>query len=275
MFGAASILFVPGARPERFAKAAASGADAICIDLEDAVAAEDKDSARDAALHALATLDPARTAIRINGLRTAAGLRDLLALRDAAIRPAHLFIPMVESPFEMDQARAILNDAAAGLVPLVETVAGLSAALAIAARPGVTAIMFGGGDFSAELGVDLAWTPLLAARSQMVMAAAAANIAAIDVPFIALDDAAGLADECGAAKALGFAAKAAIHPAQVGAINAAFHADVEQIAAARRAIAAYDAAGGRAIRFEGRMLESPIIKRYQRLLLQEERTKNA
>lgn len=261
-----SILFVPGSRPDRFAKAAQSGADAICIDLEDAVAAADKDDARHAAIAALRELDPSRTAIRINGLKTHHGLADLLALRQSAIRPSWLFMPMVESGHEPLQASGILDDPGVGLVPLIETVAGVDGARDIAGAPSVGALMFGGGDFSAQLGVAMDWEPLLAARSRIVMACAAANIAAIDVPFIKVDDQVGLEAETRRSKALGFAAKALIHPAQVGPVNAVMRPTDAELDEARAAIKAYEAGGRRAIRHNGQMLEAPVVARYYRLI---------
>jgi (S)-citramalyl-CoA lyase len=126
--------------------------------------------------------------------------------------------------------------------------------------------MFGGGDFAGELGVKLEWEPLLHARSEFVMACAAANVRAIDVPYIDLENDAGLADECVRAKAVGFHAKAAIHPRQIDAINAAFRPNSSEIEEARAAIAAFDAGGGAAIRFQGKMLEAPLIRRYRQIL---------
>ncbi len=263
--GLSSMLFVPGSKPERFEKALASGADAICIDLEDSVPDAGKADARAAAIAALAGGDR-RLILRINGLATRAGLEDLLALADAATLPALLFIPMVESDAQLALVRAILGERTPGIVPLIETVKGLGAAHVIAAAPGVAAMMFGGGDLSAELGVALAWEPLRTARGLFVMACAGAGIPAIDVPFLALDDADGLRVEAEAAKAMGFTGKAAIHPAQVAAINAAFRPTAEQVAEAEEAQRAFDAAGGAAVRFNGRMLEAPIMRRYQRIL---------
>ena len=112
----------------------------------------------------------------------------------------------------------------------------------------------------------LAWEPLLAARGALLIACAEAKVPAIDVPFIGLDDPAGLADECRRAKALGFAAKAAIHPGQVAAIEAAFAPTIAELAEAEEAIAAYLSGDGKAIRFKGRMLEAPVIKRYRAVL---------
>jgi (S)-citramalyl-CoA lyase len=259
-----NFLFVPGNRTERFAKALASAADLVCIDLEDSVPLAEKDDARGAALAAIAAHDQGRLALRINGLRTAAGFADILALA-VSNRPEFLFVPMVESATELDILRNILGDGIA-FIPLIESVKGIRAAAGIASSPGVSAIMFGGGDFAGELGVKLAWEPLLHARCEIIMASAAANIGAIDVPYIDLENDAGLADECGKAKALGFQAKAAIHPRQIDAIHSAFRPSAAEISEARSAIAAFEAAGGAAIRFQGKMLEAPIIRRYQQIL---------
>jgi (S)-citramalyl-CoA lyase len=267
---ASSLLFVPGSRPDRFAKALASGADLICIDLEDAVAAGDKDAARLTVVEALAQLDLARAAVRINGLATPDGLRDLLALRDATYAPACLLVPMAASPCHVEIARSVLGRPEVGIVPLIETIAGLRAAADIASSPGVAAMMFGGGDLSAELGVALAWEPLLAARGQFVLACAGRGIGLIDVPFVALDDLLGLEREATKARALGFTAKAAIHPDQLPAIRRAFAPSREEVAEAREALAAFRAGGGQAVRYRGRLLEAPLVRRYEAMLQQGE-----
>ena len=263
MFAANSFLFVPGSRPDRFAKAYASGAGLTVIDLEDAVPAGDKAAARANALVQVATGE-AGWAIRINGVATAAGIADLAALVDAEALPGFLFVPMVESAVEIEIVARVLGERCPELIPLIETPKGLRHAVEIAAAPMVGGLMFGGADFSGELGVMLAWEPLLAARHALVLAAAEARVPAIDVPWIHLDDEAGLADECARAKALGFAAKAAIHPAQVAAIEAAFTPTAAELAEA--ALAAYAEAGGKAIRYKGKMLEAPLVKRYQAVL---------
>jgi citrate lyase beta subunit len=263
-------LFVPGSRPDRFEKALASGADLVCIDLEDAVAPDAKAEARQSALAALGTRDP-RLALRINGLATVEGLRDLLALADCGVRPARLLIPMVEDPRDVYIAARVLGSDGTAIVPLVETASGLRSAHLIAAAPGVAAMMFGGGDLSAELGVELAWEPLLAARGQFVLATAGRGISLIDVPFVKLDDQDGLEAECARAKALGFTAKAAIHPAQVATIRKVFGPTEDDVAEARDALEAYRAGGGQAVRHRGQMLEAPLIRRYEAILASEEK----
>ena len=258
-----SLLFVPGNRPERFAKAFASGADLVCIDLEDAVPADAKVAARAAAM---AVVDSPKFAIRINGLTTREGLADLLAIATAPIRPALLLIPKVESPHEIVIARQILTDPAIGFIPLIESAKGLGVAQAIAQEAQVVMMMFGGADFASELGVALAWEPLLFARSQLVMACAAAGVPAMDVPYIDLDNVDGLEAETQQAKALGFAAKAAIHPAQIETVHNVLRPSTASIAEALEARAAFAAAGGAAVRFNGKMLEAPIMRRYEQVI---------
>ncbi len=255
-----SLLFVPGVRPDRFAKALASAADMVCVDLEDAVPADGKAAARDAAIAAIAP----RLAIRINAVTTAHGLADLLALAAATALPPLILVPKVESTGELAVISGVLGNGAR-LVPLIETPLGLRRAPSIASAPGVAAIMFGGADMAGELGTALAWEPLLYARQTLVMACAEAGVPAIDVPWISLDDEAGLADEAHRAHALGFQAKAAIHPAQIDAIHAAMRPSAALVAEARDALAAHAAGDGGATRFNGRMLEAPIVRRYARI----------
>ncbi|WOE75375.1 HpcH/HpaI aldolase/citrate lyase family protein [Alterisphingorhabdus coralli] len=266
MQGFTNFLFAPGNRPDRIAKALETKADLVCIDLEDSVPATEKDAARDAALDSLGIVSKTRKAIRTNGLRTQSGLKDLLALAESRTVPELIFLPMVESPAEVEIAHAILGGKGCGLVPLIETVKGLRRGDAIAGSDGVTAMMFGGGDFSSQIGTKLEWEPLLAARSQFIMCGATAQLLLIDVPYIDLNNEAGLAEECQKAKALGFHAKAAIHPKQIETIAANMQPSAEEIAEAKAAIDAFEAGGGKAIAFNGRMLEAPVMSRYRQLL---------
>lgn len=260
-----SLLFVPGNRPERFEKALASGADLVVIDLEDAVGPADKDGARDAAIAALGDL---RLGIRINGIRTRQGLADLLAL--VATDVPYIMIPMVESPAEIDIAHAILGPDV-GLLPLIETIKGLNAAQSIAATDGICGLMLGGADMAGELGVAMSWDALFAARSSIVMACAAARVPSIDAPWLDLDDLDGLAAEVTRIKALGFSAKSVVHPKHVGVVHQVMRPTANEIAEAHEAEAAYAAAGESAVRFNGKMLEAPVMARYRRILAQGEK----
>lgn len=257
---------MPASKPGRFAKALASATDLICIDLEDSVPAEGKDAARASVIERLPSLDLSRVAIRTNGLRTADGLADLLALRESAAKPSLIFLPMVESPAEVEIARSVAGEGVDGFVPLVETALGLRLAVDIAKAPGVAAMMFGGGDLSAELGVALEWGPLLVARSQLIIACAEAKIRCVDVPYTKLDDEAGLEEECRQAKALGFHAKAAIHPKQIEIIAKSMRPSDREVAEAQDAIAAFEQAGGAAIRHNGQLLEAPMINQFRKVL---------
>jgi len=268
-----SYLFVPGNRPERFTKAMASGADAVIIDLEDAVPLHEKDGARSHVLAHLraATRPTVPTLVRINAPRTIAGLADLAAIMVEVVRgaaPAGILVPK-SSAADIAFVGDLLADARARmeLGALVETCAGIEEAFAIAkASPSLAFLMFGGADIAAELGVEIAWEPLLASRARLVQAAAAARRAVVDMPWIALDDEAGELAEMKRSFALGFSARAAIHPRQVPRIHTMLTPDPAALAEARRVLAAYEAAGGRACLLDGRLVERPTIERSRRLL---------
>lgn len=256
-----SLLFVPGSRPERIAKALASGADLVCVDLEDAVGPADKDGARAAAL---AAMGPDRLGLRVNGLRTCHGLADLLAVGAAAVAPAFVMVPMVEHAAELEIVAAALPRVP--LMPLVETPRGLAHAASIAAAPGVRAVMLGGADFAGTLGVAMGWDALFAARGALAIACAGAGVAAIDAPWLALDDLGGLQAETARVAAMGFAAKSIVHPAHVAPAHAALRPSAAQLAEARGAEEAYRAGGEQAVRWGGTMLEAPVMARYRRWL---------
>jgi (S)-citramalyl-CoA lyase len=265
-----SALFVPGSRPERFAKAAAADPDLVIIDLEDAVAADQKAAARDAALAYIAThdlLSRVRWAVRMNGLKTTAGLEDALALAEAgADCPRMVFVPKVESAAELDILASILPGDRPGFVPLVESPEGMRHAYAIAEHPRVAAVMLGGADFCAELGVPLSWEPLALVRGTLAAACARVGKPLLDVPWIHLKDADGLRSETERVKALGFTAKTAIHPDQISTINTVFTPTDGEIAKAREALAVFQGQDHAAMQHNGAFLEAPIIRRYERVL---------
>jgi citrate lyase beta subunit len=265
------LLFTPGSRPDRFAKAAATGADGLILDLEDAVALAGKDAARATLVEHFRAghrsgLAPAQLGgLRVNNIHTGAGVRDLDALATAGVRPDFVVLPKVESAFEVRLYARHLPGIA--LVCTIESGRGLEAASEIAhADPQVRALAFGGVDLAADLRAELAWEPLLYGRSRLVQAAAAAGVGLLDVPHLALDDAAALAAECERVKALGFTGKLAIHPRQVAPIVAAFTPTAAEVERARRMIAALEQAGGNAVEFEGKMLEGPVVRSARRTL---------
>jgi (S)-citramalyl-CoA lyase len=270
--GLRSVLFVPADRPERFQKAAASGADGVVLDLEDSVAPQAKARARAAALNFLAgdaaQAMPTLWVLRINHFKTLAGLEDLLALHQARRLPAAIMLPKVESEAEVEAAVAHLHrpGGAPVIVALIESSRGLGVADSIAGHPAVGALAFGGADMAADLGAEMAWEPLLFARSRIVQAAATHQVAAWDVPFLDLRDEAGLVRETTAAKALGFRAKLAIHPTQAAGINTVFSPTQRQVERAVQVVEALARAAGGVCVLDGKMIDQPVVLAAQRTL---------
>jgi citrate lyase subunit beta/citryl-CoA lyase/(S)-citramalyl-CoA lyase len=260
-----SLLFVPGSRPERIAKALDAGADAVVVDLEDAVAPDAKDAARAAVLSELNA--GRRFAVRVNPLETEWGREDADALAAHGHAPAFVMLPKAESAGQIEVLAAALGEhATGGIVPIIESALGLKNAWEICAAERVTAVLFGGGDMAADLGVAMDFEPLFFARSQVVAACAAVGVPAIDVPYLDVKNEAGLTAETQRIKALGYQAKACIHPAQVAPVNAVFTPSETDIAEAERVIAALEDAGGGAALLDGKLIEAPIIRRARRVL---------
>jgi citrate lyase beta subunit len=264
-----SILFVPGDRPERFPKAIESGADAICLDLEDAVQPSDKAAARRSVAAAVACSAAAtRLVVRINSLRSRHGLEDLLALEAVARRPASIMIPKIESASEAQTVREVLssrNDPVT-VMGLIETSRGLDAIDAIAAAPGLAALILGIADLSAEMGISMEWEPMLYARYRTVCAAHRARVAAVDGAWTKIDDSEGLQAEAARAVELGFGGKICIHPGQVSIVHAALSPSAEAIAHAREVIAASSVAAHGVTVVRGRMIDRPIVEAARRTL---------
>jgi (S)-citramalyl-CoA lyase len=263
-----SWLFTPATRLERFAKASQAGADVAILDLEDAVASGDKVRARATALDYLAENSPDRAlhALRINGLDRRAGISDMEALLGSSAVPDFLVLPKTETIGHLQILDRLLSSAGKGtrLIGLIESARGLAAVDAIAAAtPRLVGLMFGAADMAADLAAATAWEPLLVARSRLVAACALGGVLAIDAPFFNMHDEAGLKQEVAAAVALGFGAKAAIHPAQIGAINAALTPTVGAIEKAR-SILAENAKGVGTI--DGQMIDEAIARKARRIL---------
>ena len=264
------MLFVPGTRPDRFEKALAAGPDMVTVDLEDAVIPPQKDAAREQSMRLFdGTSDGIERVVRINGVRTPFGLKDLLAIVEHPTPPDGIMLPKVESADEVRIVDALLQSAArpVGLHVIIESNAGLEQALTIAgACPSIRSLLFGAVDMAAELGVAMDFTSMLYARSRVVHAAASCSLDAIDVPYLDLEDEAGLAEECRLVRDLGFTGKAAIHPKQLGPINAAFTPDAERIAYARKVIAAFETAPDGLVVVDGKLIEIPVVRSARRTL---------
>ena len=260
-----SLLFVPGSRPERFEKALAAGADLVCIDLEDAVLPQDKDSAREAVLACIQSTK--ELCVRINPVGTEAGEKDLQSFAQAKSAPAVVMLAKCESAADVLHAQSVIAQAHTRFIPLIETLTGLENAYQIAsACEQVEHIMFGGADMAAELRCEFSYEPLLFARSKLVLAAAKANVGLIDVPFVDIKNEAGLLTETSKVKALGFSAKAAIHPCQIAAIHQTFMPTDEQISYAQAVMAVVDGPDAGVVVVNNKMVDRPIILACQRIL---------
>jgi (S)-citramalyl-CoA lyase len=272
---AACLLFVPGHRPDRFAKALAASPDGIIIDLEDAVASRDRPAARlaiAAFFAARGTESTPPVAVRINALGTRDGLDDLIALADGKLDPDILQLAKVEHPRDIELVRRHDRKAAERLRPiiaLIETARGLEQAVAIAEALGpADALAFGGADLAADLGAALEWEPMLPARARVVCAAAIRGLAVFDVPHLTIGAIAELTHETMRARAMGFTGKIAIHPSQVGPIRGAFAPSPAEVERAQRIVAAASAGGVGVV--DGKMVDPPVVAAARRILARAE-----
>lgn len=258
---ARSWLFAPGGRPDRMAKAMQSAADAVILDLEDSVLATDKAEARAHVCAALATRAPDRcVGVRVNAPGTGVQAEDVEALLAPAPGPAFLVVPKVEDP--TDLARLVARAADVPVVALVESARGVVRIGEIAAVAGLHGLMFGAADYAADLGSPGLDHPHAFARAAIGNAAAAFGLIAIDSPAFALDDAAGLTRDCETARAMGFSAKALIHPRQIEPVNAAFGWSPADRERAERILDSLEGVGV----LDGRMIDEAMARWARRVL---------
>lgn len=270
-----SLLFAPANRPAIHAKALASGADIVALDLEDAVPPADKASARETATGFLTAGTGLERVVRINGLRSAHGLRDILALLDAKPTGGTIFLPKVATADEVRLTDELITEAALPLkiAVLIETLEGIENALTILrASARISFAMFGAVDYAAELGVEVASEPLFHARTTLVHAARRASVDLLDVPCLAFRDNDAVKAEADMAKALGFSGKAALHPDNLATINSAFTPTPQQIAHAEKVMALYEASPNGLAVLDGKLIEKPVIRQMQNILAVRDRT---
>lgn len=279
-----SMLFVPGDRPERFAKAVASGADAVIFDLEDAVIPDRRAMARAEVARFLA--GGARTVplwVRINPVETDDALPDLAAVMDS--RPDGILLPKARDGgdvlrashwLESLEARSGIEAGSVGLIPLItESAAAVLNAASFTRLPArVCGMTWGAEDLAADLGALGNRTPdgefelpYAYARTICLLAAAAAGVAAIDTVDTEIRDVASIERRARDTRRLGFVGKLAIHPVQVAPIHAAFSPSADEVAWAERVLAAFRAAPvAGALSLDGRMLDKPHIRQAERIL---------
>ncbi len=250
-------LYVPGSRPDRFDKAAAAGAEVVILDLEDSVAAADKQAARDAVARWLPSA-PLPVQVRVG----APGSDDLAADLDALPRDVPLRLPKVSSPSELDRF------AGREVHAILETALGVEQAFAIASHPCVATLALGEADLAAELGLSgedaFSWV-----RSRVVVAARAAGLPApMMSAYSDLRDLDGLAASCRGGRASGFHGRTALHPSQVPVIRAAFAPAEEELAWAAEVRAALAGPGGTGVARlgDGSMVDAAMARRADAIL---------
>lgn len=258
-----SYLFVPGNRPDRYAKACASAAHAVIVDLEDAVAPGEKAHAREALAQWLAP--QRRVLVRVNAPGSEWFADDLRLCAHPAVRG--VVLPKVERAEEVDAVTE--GSGARPVFPLIESARGLWNALAIAQVRNVQALLFGALDFQADVGATD--DDLVHARSQLVLVARVAGITPpVDGVTQAIADQAALRRDCARARALGFGGKLCIHPGQVDVVNQCFAPSADELAWARRVVDAFEASSGNAASLEGRMIDRPVLLKAQAILAEAE-----
>ena len=269
---ARSFLFVPANRPERYAKALASGAGAVIIDLEDAIAPDDKRAARaqlEAAFADVLMADRARVLVRINASGTAWHSADLaLTGKLAHLGLAGVVLPKAESRDEVAHLAASVGQGCP-LLPMIESAAGLEAINSIAHSPQVARLLFGNLDFQADLGMACGpdEAELQPVRMALVMASRRAGLAPpVDGVTAATGDLEQLQKDAERSRRSGFGARLCIHPAQVAVVNAALAPTAAELDWARRVLQASRDTQSGVFTLDGRMVDAPVLLLARRML---------
>ncbi|WNC92707.1 CoA ester lyase [Paraburkholderia sp. FT54] len=260
-----SYLFVPGNRPERFDKAHAAGADAVILDLEDAVQPDEKPAARAAALAAVSG-DALRPAwVRINSSDTPWFNEDVVAL---AGQPgvAGIVLPKAETREQIETVLATAHSALS-VLPIVETARGFANLAVLCAAPRVQRIVFGTLDFQIDLGIDGDGEELHLFRSQIVLASRLAGIGApVDGVSTTLTDTNAIEADARRGRRFGFGGKLCIHPRQIDAVHRAYAWSEADKAWAQRVLAAVETSHGAAVAVDGKMVDMPVILKARRIV---------
>ena len=258
LFAVRSLLFLPASNPRAIARARQAGADLVVLDLEDAVKPADKDSARDAAVEALASEWPMPVAVRVNGVGSDWHSLDL----DAAASSGADFV-VVPRAASAHLVRGVADVVGKPVLAMIETATGVLAAAAIA--PVTAGLIAGTNDLRADLRLplDAGREPISTALQTVVLAARAAGVPAFDGVFNQLTDTDGFEAECRHGRMLGFDGKSLIHPDQIAGCHRVFAPTAGEIERARKLVAAFD---GGAERFEDEMIERMHVEAAQRVL---------
>ena len=268
-----SFIFTPGLKPEMFPKAISSGADMVCIELEDGIAIKDKDEARKNTFKALETLEVksgVELVVRVNCQRTKFGLMDLEAVVSSKTNVKAIMLPKVKTPDEITFIDDMLTDCGldTDLHVIMETNEALESIYEIAnASKRIVALYFGGVDMAAELRVPNEYKNLIYARSKLVHAGASVGVDVIDVPYLDLDDMDGMKKEAELVRDLGFTGKGSIHPKQINMLNEIFTPSKEEIVKAKRIVDQFNASNTGLVVIDGKLIEKPVLREMQRKIL--------
>ena len=255
-------LFVPATRTERVPKAIAARADAVIVDLEDAVAPAEKRAARENAARGFP--DASLVLIRVNGPDTEWFEDDLELCR--ALGARGVVVPKAETPEQLRHAASRVRPGAI-LLPLVETARGYARAAALCEVAGVQRLIFGSIDFQLDLGIVGDREELLYFRSGLVLTSKLAGVQPpVDGVTVDIDDLERVRADTLYARRLGFGGKLCIHPKQIAVVRACFHPSAEDLAWARRVVEAAGAAQGGAVQVDGRMVDRPVLVKAQEIL---------
>ena len=261
-----SFIFCPGNKPDMIPKALNSGADMVCIDLEDAIIPEHKDISRSSTIRAFEDIsvpNGVETLIRINDVNTIDGKADIKAILQSNNTASGLMLPKIQNVNEIiDLEKKIkLANKNLNLHIIIETNKALENAWLIAqSSPLIKSLLFGGVDMSADLGCNGDWMSLLYARSRVVHAAAGAGIDSIDVPFLDLEDMEGMMQEAQKSKNLGFSGKGSIHPKQIASLNKVFTPSESEVEYANKVIKAFNEAADGLVVVDGKLIEKPVLR---------------
>ena len=279
-----SVMITPGHRPERLAKAVGLAADSLIFDLEDAVPPARKVEARVVVAQALTELSFGRRerAVRLNAIGSADFIADIAALPWARIDA--VMLPKVERPQDLQQLDAALDAAAPGrdiaVIATLETPRGILNALQIAdASPRLAAFFLGPGDYTMQTGGRITPRVLEFPRQMLVAAAGAVGAQALDAPYLAdLRDVVATRHDAEAARELGFSGKVVFHPDQIAPVNDAFTPSTEEVAKAKRYIAAFQeaAAKGENLAYvDGTFIAMDLVPNMERIVALAEAASNA
>ncbi|ACD15043.1 HpcH/HpaI aldolase/citrate lyase family protein [Paraburkholderia phytofirmans] len=260
---ARSYLFVPGDRPERFTKALDTNADAVVIDLEDAVAPAAKQAAREGLQRWLSAADVRRLIVRVNAVGTPWHLDDVDMVSASGL--STMMLPKSDSAWQLAEVAARLPSQMR-IVALIETVAGVVAMREIAGAPSVMRLAFGTVDFCGDAGIEGLGVELDYVRSQMVIESRYAGLPApIDGVTLELDDLARLTEHVATARRFGFGGKLCIHPRQVDPVNGGFAPSENERRWASRVLAACREHPEGAFAVDGKLVDRPVIERARRI----------